>query len=69
VRYARETTTDWYAGHKFNFLIFNTLDPFGNVDIATAFSTFGRSSWHTRIDGIEVLVWRNPFTVSLHGVS
>jgi hypothetical protein len=69
VRYARETTTDWYAGHKFNFLVFNTLYPFGDVDIRTAIATFGRPSWHARIDHIEVLVWKKPHTVSPNGVS
>ena len=69
VRYAWETTADWYAGHKFNFLIFNTLYPFGDVDIRTAIATFGRPSWHARIDHVEVLVWKKPHTVSPNGVS
>jgi hypothetical protein len=69
VRYARETTTDWYAGHKFQFLVFNTRYPFGDVDIRTAIATFGRPSWHASIDHIEVLVWTKPLTISPNGVS
>lgn len=69
VRYVRESTSDWYAGKQFTFLVYNTLYPFGAVDTATAVATFGRPTWHYRVDHIEVLVWRHPFTLSVHGIS
>ncbi len=69
VRYARESTSSWYLDQHFNFLVYNTLLPFGSVDTATAVATFGRVARTYHLGSLEVLVWAHPFTVSAHGVS
>jgi hypothetical protein len=56
----------WFASsERFNFLVCNTTDPFGNVTTATAISTFGKPS-HTYFvtGGYDVLVWSHPFTLT-----
>jgi hypothetical protein len=69
VRYARESSSDWYTGQQFTFLVYNPAYPFGNVDTATAVATFGQPRSRYHVAGIEVLVWRHPFTLSSHGIS
>jgi hypothetical protein len=69
VRYARESTSAWYLGQHFRFLVYNTLLPFGSVDETTAVATFGPAKRTYHVGSIEVLVWAHPFTVSAHGAS
>lgn len=69
VRYDRESTTAWYSGQKFEFLVFNPTLQFGNVNTLTAEATYGRPEKTYQVDGLVVLVWRHPFTVSTKGIA
>ncbi len=67
VRYDRESDASWYAGHHFQFLALNPTLNFGNVNVLTATSTFGKPLHVWIAYGLEILVWRHPITVSSHG--
>jgi len=68
VRYDRESTSAWYSGHHFFFVVFNPTLQFGNVNTLTAAATYGRPLRSYRVEGLVVLVWRHPFEVSPHGI-
>jgi hypothetical protein len=70
VRYSRESTTSWYAGQRFFFVIFNPTLPFGFVNSVTAAETWGRPDRTWSIDGLEVLLYRShPFKVGTRGIT
>jgi hypothetical protein len=64
VRYDRQSTTDWYTGQQFQFLVFDTANPWGGVDEGSAKATFGPFQNSYRIGSYEVLTWTTPITVS-----
>lgn len=64
VRYDRQSTTDWYADQEFQFLVFDTANPWGGVDEKSATATFGSPDNIYRIGSYEVLTWSTPITVS-----
>lgn len=68
VRYDRESQASWYEGHDFQFLVLNPLLDFGNVNPLTATSTFGKPLHSWSVDGLDILVWRHPISVSSHGL-
>ena len=69
VRYSRESSRQWYSGKRFQFLIYNPGRPFGNVNAVSATATFGVPERAYHVDGLEVLVWRHPFTVAPNGTT
>ncbi|MGB9111826.1 MAG: hypothetical protein WCF24_03770 [Acidimicrobiales bacterium] len=69
VRYDRESDASWYAGHHFQFLALNPTLNFGNVNVLTATSTFGKPIHVWIAYGLEILVWRHPITVSSQGIT
>jgi hypothetical protein len=64
VRYDRQATSDWYAGQQFQFLVFDTANPWGDVDETSATATFGPFANSYRFGSYEVLTWTTPITVS-----
>ena len=69
VRYERESNSSWYADQQFSFVIYNPTLQFGMVNIQTATQTWGRPEHSYTIEGLVVLVYRHPFTVSPQGIS
>jgi hypothetical protein len=63
VRYGRQGTADWYAGQQFQFLVYDTTDPWGGVDADTAAATFGPVAATYRVAGYRVLTWAHPLTI------
>jgi hypothetical protein len=64
IRYDRQSTRDWYANQDFQFLVFDTANPWGGVDEKSATATFGTPDNSYRIGSYEVLTWSTPITVS-----
>ncbi len=64
VRYGRQSTSDWYSGQQFQFLVFDTTNPWGGVDAQSAVATFGPVAHSYRVGPYEVLVWAHLLTVA-----
>jgi hypothetical protein len=69
VRYGRQGTADWYTGQQFQFLVYDTTDPWGGVDADTAAATFGPVASTYRLGGYRVLTWAHPLTIDPHRVA
>lgn len=69
VRYGKQTTSSWYAGEQFQFLVYNGANPWGGVDRATATGTFGAPAHVYTVGTYSVLVFPRPVTVSTAGWS
>jgi hypothetical protein len=67
VRYDRETTTAWYTGRHFDFLVYQPGAPWDDVDASTAQLTWGPAAATYQAYGYEILVWAHPFTVPATG--
>lgn len=69
VRYQRQSNAAWYAGTRFEFLVFDTTRPWGGVQATTARITFG-PPLHTYVVGsYRVVVWDHPLSLSTVGFS
>ncbi len=64
VRYDRQSTSAWYADQKFQFLVFDTANPWGGVDATSATATFGPPDQSFRVGPYQVLTWNSPVTIS-----
>ncbi|HTZ09309.1 MAG TPA: hypothetical protein VMB72_09570 [Acidimicrobiales bacterium] len=61
-RYARQSADPWY-GRRFQFLVYDTAQPWGGVDAISARASFG-PPLHTYVVGTyRVLVWRHTLSV------
>jgi hypothetical protein len=61
-RYMYESASDWYAGERFQFLVYG-LPPFTDVDSVSATDTWGVPA-HTYVVGpYRVLVWSHSITL------
>jgi hypothetical protein len=69
VRYQRQSASSWYGDQPFSFLVFDTAQPWGGVDSATASSTFGPATRTYRVGTYRVLVWSHPVRVQSLGFS
>jgi hypothetical protein len=63
-RYERQSPESWYAGQRFDFLVFDTARPWRGVDAAAAERTWGPPAREDAVGTYRVLVWSKPFTVS-----
>jgi hypothetical protein len=64
VRYDRQSTSAWYANQGFQFLVFDTANPWGGVDATSATATFGPPDQSFRVGPYQVLTWNSPVTIS-----
>lgn len=62
VAYTRNSSSTWYEGKTFQFLVYNPALPFGGVDEQSASATFGPPSEKTAVDGYLVLRWPHPLS-------
>lgn len=69
VRYARQTSAGWYAGHDFGFFVFNTTQSFGGASQRSAARTFGPPSRTMSFGPYRVLIWPHPVEVSPVGLA
>lgn len=69
VRYGRSSTSAWYAGAHFDFVVFDTAHPWRGVDAATTLATFGRPNAVDSVGSYRIFVYRSSFTVSPRGYS
>jgi hypothetical protein len=67
VRYERQSAASWYAHQPFEFLVYDTARPWGDVDVRTATSTFGPVARTYAVGPYRVLVWRHPVFVPSSG--
>lgn len=63
-RYDRQSPVSWYAGQRFDFLVWDTAHPWRNVNASTAVATWGAPAHAYGVGSYQVLVWSKPFTVS-----
>lgn len=68
VRYLKQSTSSWYTGKNFEFLVYDASAPFGGVDASTAAATFGPPARRYLVDGYAVLVYARPVHVSAAGI-
>ena len=64
VRYERQSTAAWYEGQSFQFLVYDTAQPWGGVSLASARATFGPVSHIYAVGAYRVLVWGHRLSVS-----
>ncbi len=64
VRYLRQSTSDWYSGRTFQFLVYDTGHLWGNVNAQTAAATFGPILRTYDVGTYRVLVWNHPLSVT-----
>lgn len=62
-RYMRESDARWYAGKAFQFLVFNTALPWGDIESISARNTFGPPERTYDVGTYRVLVWAHPIRV------
>jgi hypothetical protein len=60
----RQVATDWYAGTKFHFFVYDFKHPWRDVTAATAVRTFGSYSRTYTIGPFRILVWDQPVSVA-----
>ena len=61
--YDRQSTSAWYLGREFQFLVYDTTEPYDGVDSSSAAATFGKPSQTYLVGGYEILVWPQPVEV------
>ena len=64
VRYERQSTATWYEGQSFQFLVYDTAQPWGDVSSASATATFGPALHIYDVGTYRVLVWNHRLSVS-----
>lgn len=63
VRYDRQSSADWYAGHSFQFLVYDAAVPWKGIDASAAVANFGAVERTYAVGTFRVLVWSHPITV------
>jgi hypothetical protein len=63
VRYDLQSSADWYAGHAFQFLVYDQALPWKGVNAATAVANFGPVARTYAVGTLRVLVWSHPISV------
>jgi len=65
-RYMRNSNTTWYST-RFQFLVFNAVNPWDNVEESSAVATFGKPRTVTVVSGYRVLTWAHGIVVPGNG--
>jgi hypothetical protein len=63
VSYDRQSSTLWYTGESFQFLVYDTAHLWGNVNLVSASKTFGPTARTYVVGTYRVLVWNHPVSV------
>ncbi len=63
VGYQRQSSSTWFAGKSFQFLVYDTAHWWGNVDLTSASATFGPAARTYDVGTYRVLVWDRPLSV------
>lgn len=63
VSYERQSSTLWYTGQSFQFLVYDTAHLWGNVNLVSASKTFGPTTRTYVVGTYRVLVWNHPVSV------
>ncbi|MHB8294814.1 MAG: hypothetical protein ACYDH5_09380 [Acidimicrobiales bacterium] len=64
VRYGRQSPSSWYRGHRFQFLLYDSAVPWGNVNRRTAVAAFGPVARQYHFGSWVILTWPKPVTIS-----
>jgi hypothetical protein len=64
LRYPKQSSSQWYAGVKFDCFVINTHLPFGNDTEQTAINTWGSPSSVTKVGAYVVMQWSHPFELN-----
>ncbi len=64
VRFARLSSADWYAGRRFQFLVYDSARPWHHVNEQSATATFGPPTHVYQVGTYRILRWSRPITVS-----
>ena len=68
VGYERQSSSTWYEGKSFQFLVFDTAHAWGDVDLTSASATFGPAARTYVVGTYRVLVWDRPLTVRVPAI-
>jgi len=60
VTWGQNSSTTWYSGRPFSFIVYNLAAPWGGVDRASAVATFGPIARVFDVGSYQVLVWAHP---------
>jgi hypothetical protein len=63
VQHDLQSSADWYAGHAFQFLVYDRALPWKGLDAATAVANFGPVARTYAVGTFRVLVWTHPISV------
>ncbi len=64
VRYDKQSDAGWYAGKRFQFLVYDSANIWQGVDAGAAVATFGRPRTIYDVGSYRVLRWSRALTVS-----
>ena len=64
IRFDRQSSVDWYRGQRFQFLVYDTSQPWHGVNSASAIATFGRPTASYSFGTYRVLTWRAGISVN-----
>jgi hypothetical protein len=64
VRYDLQSSADWYAGHAFQFLVYDRAQPWKGLNAAAAVANFGPVARTYAVGTFRVLVWSHPISVA-----
>ena len=67
VRYDKNSDSGWYAGVRFNYVVYDARAPWGGVSKESAIATWGPPNTVQVVGPYRVLVYARPFTVSVEG--
>ena len=68
VGYQRQSSSTWYEGKSFQFLVYDTAHSWGNVGLTSASATFGPAARTYVVGTYRVLVWDRPLTVRVPAI-
>lgn len=63
VRYGRQSTRDWYAGQRFQFLVFDSTESWGGINLDSVTAALGKPQTVYAVGKYRVLIWPTTLTI------
>ena len=60
VRYGRQSSADWYADQRFEFLVFDSTDNWGGINLESVTLALGPPEHVYQVGTFRVVVWPSP---------
>jgi hypothetical protein len=63
VRYGRQSSADWYSGQQFGFLVFDSTDNWGGINLQSVVAALGPPEHLYQVGDFRVVVWPTPIHI------